>query len=264
MEQCKIISVANLKGGVCKTATTVNLAASLAHVHGRRVLIVDMDPQGNATRSAVGGRSIPESLTMRQVLVADPVRPVNIEDIFMETDIPGLTVAPADLSLSEADYKLVSRPGRELVLKEALRTVLQSFDYVIIDSPPSLGILTLNALTASQGVIVPCETGFLSIEGLHYVLDVLKLAQAKRNPDLRLLGVLPTKFLILSTANREALEYLRSMKQVHVFTSVIPRDVRAEEAPSHGKPLILYAPESRATKQYLQLTEEVIALCRRD
>ena len=259
---CKIITVANLKGGVGKTTTAVNLAASLAFAHKKRVIVVDMDPQGNATRALLGAESGTLQYTVKDVMVADPAGRRAFKDILRESGIPGLFVAPSDLALSEAEFKLVSRMGREFILKEALHTTVSSYDYVIIDCPPSLGILTLNALAASHNVIVPCETQFLSLQGLRYVLDLLNLIRVRLNPQLKLLGVLATKFYVLSSANNEALKCLRGLRDVPVFEAVIPRDVRAEEAPSHGCPLVLYAPEARATRQYLRFGDEVIARCR--
>ena len=262
MTACTTIAIFNHKGGVGKTTTAVNLAAGLVHSHGKRCLVVDMDPQANATRALLGKDFGPERPSMRHVLLHDGGQTFSVGDVLMRTTIPGLNVAPADLSLSETEFKLVSKMGRESVLREALRTVTPSFDHIIIDCPPSLGLLSLNALAAANGVIIPSETQFLSLRGISYVLDVLDLVRAKLNPDLSVLGVLATKYYVLSKANSEALECLRKLKQVHVFEAVISRDVKAEEAPSHGKPLLLYAPEARSTKQYLKLAEEVIAACR--
>ena len=261
MKPRNIIAIVNVKGGVGKTTTTVNLAACLAHAHRKRVLVLDMDPQANATRALLGDKVIPEGTSMRDVLVQDSAHIVGLRDIAKKTEISDLDLAPADLRLSDVEVKLVSRPGRESTLKKSLQTIMPSYDYILIDCPPSLGVLTLNALVAANGVIVPCETQFLSLRGLRYMLDVMKLTQARLNPELRLLGVLPTKFYILSSANNEALAYLRNLKGVSVYTAVIPRDVRCEEAPSHGRPLVLYAPEARATSQYLQLANEVIKQC---
>jgi len=167
----------------------------------------------------------------------------------------------ADLSLSEAELKLASRMSRELVLRECVNPVVCSFDFIIVDCAPSLGLLTLNGLAVAQGVIVPCETQFLSLRGLRYVLDVLNLVKARVNPSLQVLGVLPTKFYILSKANNEALDCMRNLKHVHIFDAVIARDVKAEEAPSHGRSILEYAPDSRAAAQYRKLAREVLALC---
>jgi len=251
------IAVFNHKGGVGKTTTVVNLAAGLSRYHDKRCLVVDTDPQANATRALLGHELPQDQRTLRHVLL----REVGFADTIVKTDIPKLKLAPADLALSEAEFKLASSMSRELVLKEQLEPTIRSYDYVIIDCGPSLGLLALNGLAAADHAIIPCETQFLSLRGLHYVLDVLSLIQAKLNPKLNILGVLATKFYVLSRANNEALQCMRSFKNLHVFNAVIPRDVKAEEAPSHGKPLTTYAPDSRAARQYLLFAEEVNRLC---
>ena len=261
MNSATIITVFNHKGGVGKTTTAVNLAAGLCLSYGKRCLVVDMDPQANASRALLGIEATDAQQTMRDVLLNEG--PVNrsIVDVVVKTSLPGLSVAVADLSLSEAELKLTSRMSRELVLRECLGPAISSFDFIVIDCAPSLGLLTLNGLAAAQEVVIPCETQFLSLRGLRYVLDVLNLVKARLNPAMRVLGVLPTKFYVLSKANNEALDCMRNLKQVHVFEAVVPRDVRAEEAPSHGRSLIEYAPESRAAAQYRKFAGEVIALC---
>ncbi|HOC69279.1 MAG TPA: ParA family protein [Candidatus Hydrogenedentes bacterium] len=262
MTRCHTIAIFNHKGGVGKTTTAVNLAASLAYRYGKRCLVVDMDPQANATRALLGKELDETQPTIRCVLAPDGATPCTLSDILIGTVVPNLILAPAALNLSEAEFKLATRTNRELILREHLRTVAPSFDYILIDCAPSLGLLALNGLAAATRVLIPCETQFLSLRGLRYVLDVLALVQSQLNPTLTVLGVLATKHYILSKANAEALHCLKNLKQVHVFDAVIPRDVKAEEAPSHGKPLVIYAPEARATKQYLELAQEVITLCR--
>ena len=264
MTGCHTIVIFNHKGGVGKTTTAVNLAASLAYRYGKRCLVVDMDPQANATRALLGRELDEAQPTIRCVLAPDGARPCTLSDILIGTALHNLVLAPAALNLSEAEFKLASRANRELVLREHLRTVAPSFDYILIDCAPSLGLLALNGLAAANRVLIPCETQFLSLRGLRYVLDVLALVQFKLNPSMTVLGVLATKHYILSKANAEALDCLRNLKQVHVFDAVIPRDVKAEEAPSHGKPLVIYAPDARVTKQYLELAREVMALCQQN
>ena len=264
MTGCHTIVIFNHKGGVGKTTTAVNLAASLAYRYGKRCLVVDMDPQANATRALLGRELDEAQPTIRCVLAPDGARPCTLSDILIGTALHNLVLAPAALNLSEAEFKLASRANRELVLREHLRTVAPSFDYILIDCAPSLGLLALNGLAAANRVLIPCETQFLSLRGLRYVLDVLALVQFKLNPAMTVLGVLATKHYILSKANAEALDCLRNLKQVHVFDAVIPRDVKAEEAPSHGKPLVIYAPDARVTKQYLELAREVMTLCQQN
>jgi chromosome partitioning protein len=261
MAQTKILAVFNHKGGVGKTCTAVNLAACLVRLHGKRCLVVDMDPQANATRALLGKDLDSRQPTLCDVLLEESERGPVLPDLLLPTVIRGLMVLPAELGLSQAEFKLVSRMRREYVLRDKLLTMEPSYDYVIIDCAPGLGLLSLNALTAADAVVVPCETQFLSLRGLKYVLDIVGLVRDRLNPGVRLLGVLGTKYYILSRANNEALQCLRKLTHVHVFKSVIPRDVRAEEAPSHGQPLIDYAPDSRSARAYAAFAEEVMTLC---
>jgi len=261
MTSATIITVFNHKGGVGKTTTAVNLAAGLCLGYGKRCLVVDMDPQANATRALLGMEVADAQPTMRDVLLGEGTVKRGIWDVVVKTAVPGLSVAVADLSLSEVELKLASRMSREFVLRECMGPVVSSFDFIIIDCPPSLGLLTLNALASCQGVIIPCECQFMSLRGLRYVLDILNLVKARLNPAMKVLGVLPTKFYVLSKANNEVLDCMRNLKYVHVFDAVIARDVKAEEAPSHGRSILEYAPESRASAQYRKFAGEVLALC---
>lgn len=253
-----VIAIFNHKGGVGKTTTAVNLSACLSASHGKRCLVGDLDPQANATRALLGKELADGSPGIRQVLL----RSQTVKPALLQTSVDGLDILPADLSLSEAEFKLASMMSREQVLREALRPVVSTYDFIFLDCPPSLGLLTLNGLAAATHVLIPCETQFLSLRGLKYVTEVLDLVCGRLNPSLDVLGVLPTKFYVLSRANNEALQCMRRLEGVHVFASTIPRDVRAEEAPSHGKPLILYAPDSRSARAYQGLAKEVMERCR--
>ena len=264
MGSATIITVFNHKGGVGKTTTSVNLAAALCLGYGVRCLVVDMDPQANATRSLLAKETALIQPTMGNTLSDAGAGNATIQSIAVSTSVPGLRLAPSALCLSEAEFKLTARNRREFILRERLCPVADGYDYIIIDCAPSLGLLTLNALVAAQGVIVPCETQFLSLRGLRYVLDVLELIRTRLNPGLKVLGVLPTKFYVLSTANNEALACMRRLNTVRVFNAVIPRDVKAEEAPSHGTPVVAYAPESRAAREYRTFTAEVKHLCQQE
>ena len=260
MTSPQTIAVFNHKGGVGKTTSAVNLGAYLASKHRQRVLVVDMDPQANATRALLEREPSEDCATMKDVLLGEGGAPP-FQEVAMNTQVEGLCVAPADLTLSETEFKLVHRVSREMILHERLQSAGDAFSFTLIDCPPSVGLLALNGLAAAEHVIIPSETQFLSLRGLRHVLDVLKLVRERLNPRQRVLGVLPTKFHARSRANHEALSYLRSLKSVHVFDAVIPRDVKAEEAPSHGKPLVLFAPDCRAALEYEKLAAEVMRLC---
>lgn len=263
MVSAKTIAVFNHKGGVGKTTTAVNLGACLAREHGKRVLVVDMDPQANATRALLASEPAENCATLRDVLLADSGSGgPGVADVCVNTEVSGLCVAPSSLALSEVEFKLVHRMGREQILREALEGVRPLFDFILVDCPPSMGLLALNGLAASDSVIIPTETQFLSLRGLRDVLDVLRLVREKLNPQQRVLGVLATKFHARSRANVEALAYLRGLRSVRVFEAVAPRDVRAEEAPNHGKPLALFAPGCRAARAYSDFAVEVVRLCR--
>ncbi|GMW03987.1 MAG: chromosome partitioning protein ParA [Candidatus Hydrogenedentota bacterium] len=263
MTQTLVIAVFNHKGGVGKTCTAVNLAASLVFRGGSKVLVVDMDPQANASRALLGEDFAKERVTIKNVLLSESSPPVRLSQTLLPSSYPSLLASPSDLNLSEAEFKLFSTMRREFILRKALDDVRGRFDYVLVDCPPSLGLLTLNALTAADYVIIPVETQYLSLTGLHSVLELILLVKERLNPKLRILGVLPTKYYILSKANQEALACLHGLRErVHVFDTVIPRDVKAEEAPSHGKVLLEYAPEAKVTEQYLKLADEVIHRCR--
>ena len=263
MNRCRTIAVFNHKGGVGKTTTAVNLAAALAQQHQLRCLVIDLDPQANATRALLNRELNNGEPSIRDVLLSDPPTQEQVNNTIVQSTVPNVFVCPATLNLSEAEFRLAARPRRELLLQDQLHLIASSFDYIIIDCPPSLGLLALNALAAADSVIVPCETQFLSLRGLGYVLDVIELVQKRLNPKLTVLGAIATKYYIISRANQEALNCLKGLKHIHTFRTVIPRDVKAEEAPSHGQPIITYAPESRSAKAYINLAEEVIHLCQK-
>ncbi len=258
MTFCHKIALFNHKGGVAKTTTAVNLAACLTQIYGQRCLVVDVDPQANATRGLLGREIEEDTVTLSKILLEG----ATLRNAVIESSIKNLFLVPADLSLSEAEFKLVSRMQREFILRDQIHTVMKDFDFLFLDCPPSLGILSLNALAAADAVIVPCETQFLSLRGLKYVLEMVNLVRERLNPNLKILGVVATKFYPLSRANHEALACLQNLKEVSVFQTVIPRDVKAEKSPSHGQPLITYAPDSRVSEAYRKLADEVLNRCR--
>lgn len=253
----RTIAIFNHKGGVGKTTTAVNLAAVLAQTHRKHVLIIDLDPQANATRALQSADLSESRPTVKDWLFGKVVSaPV------LATPVEGLSLVPADLTLSEAAFGVGRGRDGNLLLRSAVTKLTTQYDFLLIDCPPSLGPLALNALAAADDVVVPCETQYLALRGLSHVIDLVELVKARLNPKLTILGVLATKFHILSLANNEVLKHLRANGRVPVFRTVIARDVRAEETASHGLPLLLYAPEARATLAYMAFAQEVIDLCR--
>ena len=248
----KIICIANQKGGVGKTTTSVNLAASLA-VAEKRTLLVDMDPQGNAG-SGVGIDKRGLAQTIYDVLIddADPA------GIILKTSFPFLDILPSNSDLAGAELELVSVIGRELKLKQALTGLANAYDYVLIDCPPSLGLLTVNAMTAADSVLVPLQCEFYAMEGLSHILTTIGLVRRVLNPGLAIEGILLTMFDARNNLSRQVSEEIRTHFPRETFAAMIPRNVRLSEAPSHGKPIILYDITSRGAASYLELAKEVL------
>jgi chromosome partitioning protein len=248
----RTICIANQKGGVGKTTTTVNLAASLGAAE-KRTLIVDMDPQGNAG-SGVGVDKGRLRATVYDVLIngMDPAA------IVARTGLPHLDIIPSNSELAGAELELVSVIGRELKLKEALAGLTASYDYIIVDCPPSLGLLTLNALTAADAVLIPLQCEFYAMEGLSHILNTIRLIQKGLNQTLAIEGILLTMFDARNNLSRQVSEEIRSHFPKETFNTVIPRNVRLSEAPSHGKPVIFYDITSRGAAAYLELAREII------
>jgi chromosome partitioning protein len=248
----KIICVANQKGGVGKTTTSVNLAASLA-VAERRVLLVDMDPQGNAGSGVGVDRDLIEE-SIYDALIND----APAARIVVQTELPFLHLLPASTDLAGAELELASVPNREGKLKGILETLSGSYDYIFIDCPPSLSLLTINAMTAANSVLIPLQCEFYAMEGLSQILKTIVLIQQGLNSALSIEGILLTMFDARNNLSRQVSEEIRANFPRETFQTVIPRNVRLSEAPSHGKPIMLYDITSKGATTYMDLAKEII------
>src|SRR5688500_19755855 len=249
----RIVAIANQKGGVGKTTTAVNLAASLA-IAERRTLLVDADPQGNAT-SGVGVAKDPSRPSLYDLLVEG--REV-LEVIQRDAELPFLSILPATQDLVGAELELVNVENRETKLRNALRPALAGFEYIIVDCPPSLGLITLNVLTAAHGVIIPIQCEYYALEGISQLLDTVRLVQQNFNPDLAIDGVLLTMYDSRLNLCRQVAEDAKEYFGAKVFMTPIPRNVRLAEAPSFGKPILLYDVQSVGAKSYLAVAQELM------
>ena len=249
----KILAIANQKGGVGKTTTSVSLSACLAYI-GKKVLLVDIDPQGNAT-SGTGIDKAEVEQCIYDVLVDD----VEASAVILETKVENLYAIPATIQLAGAEIELVPTISREIRLKRALEEVQSQFDYIVIDCPPSLGLLTLNALTAADAVLIPVQCEYYALEGLSQLLNTVRLVQKHLNHDLKIEGVLLTMLDARTNLGLQVIEEVKKYFQDKVYQTIIPRNVRLSEAPSHGEPIIIYDPKSRGAEVYLQLAKEVVS-----
>lgn len=248
----KIIAVANQKGGVAKTTTSVNLSACLA-VLEKKVLIIDIDPQGNAS-SGLGVEKDKVDHCIYDVLIND----ASISSVVLPSEISGLDVVPATIQLAGAEIELVTAISRETKLKKALAKVKDKYDYIIIDCPPSLGLLTINALTAADSILIPIQCEYYALEGLGQLMNTIALVQKHLNRDLEIEGVLLTMFDARTNLSIQVVDEVKTHFRAKVYGTIIPRNVRLSEAPSHGKPIITYDPKSRGAEVYQELAKEVI------
>lgn len=249
----KVISIANQKGGVGKTTTAINLASSLAAIE-HPTLIIDIDPQSNST-SGLGIEPKTVTNSIYEVMVGG----VNIESAIRETEMPYLDLIPAHINLVGAEIEMVDRNERERILLKALGTVSEKYDFIIIDCPPSLGLLTINSLTASNSVLIPVQCEYYALEGLGQLLNTIKIVRQHLNRSLDIEGVLLTMYDTRTRLSNQVVEEVKRYFDEKVFSTIIARNIRLAEAPSFGKPAILYDASSIGAKNYLSLAKEVIS-----
>ena len=249
----KVIAIANQKGGVGKTTTAINLAASLA-VLEKKVLIIDADPQANTTSGLNFSPDSDEKRTLYEALIGE----IDITDILIQTEMERLHMIPSHINLVAAEIELLNFEDKESVLKRILAPIRNDYDYIIIDCSPSLGTVTINSLTAADSVIIPVQPEFFALEGLGKLLQTIRLVQSESNPDLQIEGFVVTMFDGRTRVHSQVLSELREHFKDMVFNTVIQRNIRLSEAPSHGKPIILYDIMCNGSNNYLNLAREVM------
>ena len=252
MGSVRIISVTNQKGGVGKTTTAINLSACLAEA-GKKVLVLDADPQGNTT-SGLGLEKNELEKTIYNLILGE----VDIKDIEMKSCVDNLTVIPSNMNLSGAEIELIGENDREYILKTALSEIKDEYDFIIIDCPPSLNLITINALTASDTVLVPIQCEYFALEGLEQLLHTISLVKKKLNPTLDVEGIVFTMYDARTNLSLEVVEEVKRSLGNNVYITIIPRNVRLSEAPSHGLPITMYDTKSKGAESYRLLAEEVI------
>ncbi len=248
----KVIAIANQKGGVGKTTTAVNLSACLGK-KGKKTLLIDIDPQGNTT-SGLGVDPRGVSQSVYDCIINDtPMR-----DVIIKTEFENLWICPANINLAGAELELVPKPNREYVLKEAISEIKDDFDFIFIDCPPSLGLITLNSFAATDSVLVPIQCEYYALEGLSQLTNTIKMVKKALNPEIVLEGILLTMFDARTNLSIQVVDEVKKFFRDKVFATIIPRNVRLSEAPSFGQPIIEYDKNSRGAECYNDLADEVI------
>nr|WP_031218561.1 MULTISPECIES: AAA family ATPase [Alicyclobacillus] len=254
VSNARVIAIANQKGGVGKTTTAVNLGACLATLN-KRVLLIDIDPQGNTT-SGVGINKADVKYCVYDVIIND----VSMSEAVMPSGLENLSLLPATIQLAGAEIELVPTILREVRLRRAVQTMRSQYDYIVIDCPPSLGLLTVNALTAADSVLIPIQCEYYALEGLSQLLNTIRLVQKHLNTSLEVEGVVLTMLDARTNLGLQVIEDVKKFFGEKVYRTIIPRNVRLSEAPSHGRPIIHYDPRSRGAESYMELAKEVIGI----
>jgi chromosome partitioning protein len=249
----KVLAITNQKGGVGKTTTAVNLSASLA-LHKRKTLLIDIDPQGNAS-TGIGL----DKTKVKRCIYAVLINKAPVRDIILSTQVKNLEVLPSTIQLAGAEIELVNYISRENKLKHAIKPIKDNYDYIIIDCPPSLGLLTLNSLTAANAVIIPIQCEYYALEGIGQLLSTINLVRENLNLFLEIEGILMTMYDSRTNLSRDVIEEVKKYFKGNIFKSIVPRNVRVSEAPSYGKPVVLYDVKSKGAIAYKKIAREVIS-----